>query len=127
MGENTRNVFAKDRDQYLVEMLENDASHANQLKAIFRDMALLGEEDEGDVMLTREMLDSFLKSDEAPDYLESMEVTEQQVVYVFGLLNVKNTDQVSLTDYIAALTRYGGNSESFDMATLLYDCQRSEV
>merc|ERR1739841_36787 len=90
-----------------------------QLKRVFKEA-----DTDGSGTLSWREFEAHLKDERIVAYLSSLELDVSEAHGLFRLLDIDNTQDVGIEDFIMGCMRLKGNARSIDVCTLLYETRR---
>merc|ERR1712048_805167 len=105
-----------DRSTQIQDRLEDDAMLIQHITQFFRES-----DTDHSGTVTEEEFQSVLENDEARARFQTLGVTAQEATGLIRLLDVDNTGEVDLQEFITGCLRISGGAKGVDMVMLLHE------
>merc|ERR1712012_96615 len=100
--------------------MQKKNSYLNQLKDLFHEM----DTNESGSITLDEIIACFEKDDRARAYLSVLEINVEEAKGLFNLLDVDDSGEVGIHEFIMGCMRLKGTAKSIDVATMLCETKR---
>jgi len=112
-------LFHIDKELVMQEEMARNTSYLNQIKNLFQKV-------DGDASntLTWEELEANLQDENVQTYFSLLQIDVSAAQGLFQLLDVDESGEVDVNEFIMGCMRLKGAAKSIDMATMLYDNKR---
>jgi hypothetical protein len=115
--ENATQISALNRDMQVQELVERD----KQLEQALREAFGALDEDNSGTLSWQEFSDNI---DRMRPYLATLDLSVSDAKGLFKLVDIQETDSVTIDDFIQGCMRLKGTAKSIDLCTLLYENRR---
>merc|ERR1712107_377782 len=106
----------RDADMVIQSLIANKKWHIDQLKKLFKKI----DNDESGVITIQEF-ESHFEDSEVQAFFESLELEPQDAWTLFKLLDLDETFDVDIEEFISGYMRLRGSAKSIDIAKMMYD------
>merc|ERR1712048_1419374 len=109
----------QDMDHIIQEQLEQEKSVANDLIRFFAEA-----DDDHTGYLSLEELEAYLKDEKVLIHLHALGIEASEASGLFNLLDMNESGEVDIGEFILGCLRLKGEARSVDVATLMYENRR---
>jgi len=107
-----------DRDLIVQEEMENKGEFVNLMQQVFNEL-----DTNSSGALSFEEFEKHIEDDKILAYLRTLEIDVSQVRTLFTLLDVDNTGEVDIDEFVGGCLRLRGGATSMDLAVLKYQVE----
>jgi Ca2+-binding EF-hand superfamily protein len=108
----------RDDDMALQSVISNKSIYVDQLTKLFTKI-----DDRQDGVITIADFERHLHDENVISFFHTLELDVSDAWSLFKLLDLDNSNNVDLDEFIIGCTRLKGNAKSIDMAQVMYDCR----
>jgi len=117
--QNTEAIANIDRDFVLQEEMNRKSSNINKLRELFNQVDV-----DGSGTISWKELKANLTDDAMKAYFAMMQIETEEAEGLFNLLDVDESGEVAIEEFIMGCMRLKGAAKSIDLASLLYENKR---
>jgi len=117
--QSTSAIAELDRDFVIREEMERKQSVMNQMRDLFKQV-----DDDNSGTVTWNELKASLNNPAVQGYFSLVQIEPEEAEGLFKLLDVDESGEVGIEEFILGCMRLKGAAKSLDMATLMYDNKR---